>query len=261
MKAVSETLDAIELELVNEFSLNEQTVKLLKETKLHLRVCNSLRVIRDALKRYRISELSIAFNGGKDNMLLLHLISVYLTSSRISAETGSIENFNAIYFMHKEEFTEVQQFVESISKSYKLNVITIFPNPLSNENYFKQGLNYLSQNYQNIKAIFLGTRVSDPYAENLTEFMMTDTGWPQYMRIFPILPWTYEEVWKYLLLFNVSYCSLYDKGYTSIGYKSNTVPNPSLSYYDNSGQLVYRPAYCLTDHLEERKGRISTEKS
>ena len=42
------------------------------------------------------------------------------------------------------------------------------------------------------------------------------------MRVFPILDWDYCTIWKYLRLFNLPYCSLYDLGYTSLGEKNNS---------------------------------------
>jgi 3'-phosphoadenosine 5'-phosphosulfate sulfotransferase (PAPS reductase)/FAD synthetase len=49
-------------------------------------------------------------------------------------------------------------------------------------------------------------------SEHLKEFLPTDEGWPPYMRVYPILQWSYREVWEYLLLFKVPYCSLYNEG-------------------------------------------------
>jgi len=46
-----------------------------------------------------------------------------------------------------------------------------------------------------VRAIFLGTRRTDPHGENLTHFDPTDAGWPQFMRIHPVIDWHYVEIW------------------------------------------------------------------
>ena len=43
------------------------------------------------------------------------------------------------------------------------------------------------QKDSHIKAILLGTRYTDPFSDKLTIFCPTDTDWPEYMRVHPIL--------------------------------------------------------------------------
>lgn len=50
------------------------------------------------------------------------------------------------------------------------------------------------------------------YIEKLTHFDMTDKGWPQFMRVQPIIDWSYKNVWDFLLTLRIPYCSLYDEG-------------------------------------------------
>lgn len=72
-------------------------------------------------------------------------------------------------------------------------------------------------------------------------------------------------MWHFLRTFNLPYCSLYEQGYTSLGKKSLTFPNPALQrkYIDESGALAVRevdafwPAYMLSDWRLERAGRVS----
>jgi len=79
-----------------------------------------------------------------------------------------------------------------------------------------------------LKGIFLGVRRSDPYSrmqliehirylltdsESLEFRQMTDPGWPQILRISPLLDWDYDAVWEFLLKLELEYCELYKKGY------------------------------------------------
>lgn len=99
----------------------------------------------------------------------------------------------------------------------------------------------------------------------------------------------YGHVWHFLRTFNLSYCSLYDEGYTSLGKRSQTFPNPALLRKNpirsglitpvvpgsstgskgNSGQISpnplqqqeYWPAYMLADWSLERAGRVTSSSS
>ena len=55
------------------------------------------------------------------------------------------------------------------------------------------------------------------------------------MRVNPIMDWGYTEVWALLRGAHLPYCSLYDKGYTSIGATSNTAQNGSAHQETLSG--------------------------
>ena len=116
---------------------------------------------------------------------------------------------------------------------------------------------------QPIRAIFVGTRRTDPHGAKLTPFDLTDHGWPSFMRVHPVLEWHYREVWAFLRKLKVPYCKLYDQGFTSLGGKEDTRPNPVLAITeekekDPGGEVVleYRPAYELEEDGEERLGRV-----
>lgn len=49
--------------------------------------------------------------------------------------------------------------------------------------------------YPEVKAIFVGTRRTDPNGQELTHFDRTDHGWPDFMRIHPVIDWHYVEIW------------------------------------------------------------------
>ncbi|KAI4963973.1 hypothetical protein ZWY2020_008541 [Hordeum vulgare] len=68
------------------------------------------------------------------------------------------------------------------------------------------------------------------------QFSPSSPGWPPFMRVNPILDWSYRDVWSFLLTCKVKYCSLYDEG-------------------DSSTGKSFRPAYMLSDGRLERAGR------
>ena len=83
-------------------------------------------------------------------------------------------------------------------------------------------------------------------------FSKTDEGWPPMMRVNPILNWDYHMIWQFVRGLSLPYPSLYDRGYTSLGNRNNTLPNPHLKNEDGS----YRPAHLLEKGEWERDGRL-----
>lgn len=112
-----------------------------------------------------------------------------------------------------------------------------------------------SDDGRDIKAIFVGTRRTDPHGAKLSEFDMTDHGWPEFMRVHPVLEWRYVEVWAFLRVIGEEWCSLYDEGFTSLGGVGDTHPNPKLKRCDQEGKQVFEPAWVLEEDSEERLGR------
>ena len=114
---------------------------------------------------------------------------------------------------------------------------------------FRQGMESLVAN--NVKAVVMGQRSVDPWMAGVDAFTPSTQGWPAFMRINPIMKWSYHHVWDFLRVFGFPYCELYDRGYTSLGGVSDTWPNPALRRPDES----YAPAYELEDGGRERDGR------
>ena len=87
--------------------------------------------------------------------------------------------------------------------------------------------------------------------ENLHEVHASDNGWPKFIRINPILNWSYSLIWEYIDEYEIDYCTLYREGYTSLGSRPKTRPNPKLM--TENGNFLH--ARALKDATFERLGR------
>ena len=212
-----------------------------------LKVRQSLHVVEEAFGRYTWDEICVGFNGGKDCTALLHL--VYAVAFRKTETDATARNqLPALYIRKGQPFPEVELFIHNTKSRYHLDLFII-------EGRIKDALTRLKQTRPAICAVLMGTRRSDPNSHVLKDFSPTDSDWPQYMRVNPILDWTYSDLWMFIRRLSVPYCVLYDRGYTSLGSIENTHPNPQLKQVDKNGIVSYRPAYELSDQDSERAGR------
>ncbi|OIW11303.1 hypothetical protein TanjilG_20452 [Lupinus angustifolius] len=228
----------------------DKAIRECDDQRLQTKYNNATYVIQRALALYSIEEVAFSFNGGKDSTVLLHLLRAgnFLHKRGQGNANGDVKDFSirTIYFESPCAFPEINSFTYDIAATYDLQIDTIRLD-------FKSGLEGLLKENP-IRAIFLGVRIGDPTAVGQEQFSPSSPGWPPFMRVNPILDWSYRDVWAFLLTCKVKYCSLYDQGYTSIGSIYDTVPNSLLSISDSSNK--FKPAYLLADGRLERAGRV-----
>ncbi|ORY82353.1 hypothetical protein BCR35DRAFT_303752 [Leucosporidium creatinivorum] len=235
-------------------------------TPLGEKVKDALSIIDKAIADFGLDQVALSFNGGKDCTVLVHLMaaSAYRhlapSLSSTSASSPPPPQLNSIYIRCPSPFPQVEAFVTVCAARYHLELEAV-------EGTMKDALQvYLDKRKKEeriVKAVLVGTRRGDPHGANLTPFVPTDAGWPAFMRVHPILDWTYDEIWDFLRHTNLSlgdgtieWCELYDYGYTSLGSTHNTFPNPLLRATDDPSVLGgWRPAWELQDPSQERAGR------
>jgi FAD synthetase len=215
-----------------------------------------------------LPELSLAYNGGKDCLvlLILYLCALHRRGLAQTANPSShIETaVQCCYIQDAHPFPEVEEFVEKSIKIYSLALLE-YAKPM------KAAFADYLKDTPSVKAILVGTRRTDPHGEHLKHFDPTDSGWPAFVRVHPVIDWHYVDIWTFIRYLNIPYCSLYDMGYTSLGGTTDTHPNPALARQPSTQQVPqvsalkgstnglskprFRPAYELEDDYEERLGR------
>lgn len=211
----------------------------------------SLQIFDKVFTDYSLSSVFLAFNGGKDCTLLLDLLIRYINENPSKFnESEKASDLRIIYIQPQNPFDEVERFVDDCKTHYNVKIQKESGN-------IKTILESVCQDNLELKAVFMGSRRTDPYCENLKELQQTDPGWPPLLRVNPILDWVCADVWNYIRSESVPYCTLYDEGYTSLGDKTNTTRNPNLEVINaENGNVSYRPAYELSDDSKERAGRL-----
>lgn len=186
----------------------------------------------------------VSFNGGKDATVVMHLCRAALAEHCRLRHNGEARQLKCCYWLDNREFQEVQDFVTTCEHQFSLDM-RVFVNVS-----FKQGIEDLIR--AGIRAVVMGTRRSDPDGVNLETFEPSSADYPPFMRVNPILDWSYHTVWRLLELPNLSYCSLYDQGYTSLGHRSNTFTNTFLL---DATTGDFAKAALLRQPSHERAGR------
>ncbi|KAF6751138.1 hypothetical protein DFP72DRAFT_851082 [Ephemerocybe angulata] len=232
-------------------------------------VKEALQVIDQCLDTHSQDGTAISFNGGKDCTVLLHLYAGAL--ARRLGPNERMKPIHALYIPVPSPFEALEEFIDQCVKAYNLDLFVCRPEAPEVESVvtpnISEGLEFMTANrpravgkskggegmrealqrykdkFPNISAILIGTRRTDPHGAKLSHRNMTDSGWPEFERVNPIINWDYSHVWTFLRQLNVPYCKLYDEGYTSLGSTYNTFPNPAL--------LVSSPESSIPQHLRK----------
>jgi len=242
---------------------------------VHPRIQMALITLDHAYRLYGPESVICSFNGGKDAVVILHLVRAahakYYSDLRKNRKNNDsdvrIVRPRVVYFNHQDEFPQVTEFLYQSVEQYDLDMVA-FEEGIK----FADGLRIMVDNnfipgctVSFPVAFVLGTRRSDPNAVGQDHFAPSSHWMPPFMRVNPILEWNYGHVWHFLRLFHLPYCSLYDEGYTSLGTTKDTLPCPALavpggsSYQEGDGSNFpkFWPAYMLRDWGQERAGRIN----
>lgn len=196
---------------------NEANAPLLKS-----KTAFSEEIIKEAYSRFG-DKAAIAFTGGKDSTVLLDLTR--------KAFNGTIP-FKVITIDTSAEFPEITQFMDRLKKEWNFD-IKVYRN--------LEALKYVSiaQNRQEccellkttpiknaikdlgLKALLTGIR-KDEQEARANEIYFSERQDPHHFRVHPILHFTESDIWDYIKLNNIPFCSLYEQGYRSIDCKPCT---------------------------------------
>lgn len=186
-----------------------------------------------------MEELSLSYNGGKDCLVLLVLLLACLprhfeptpapslaptpnglmptsTASTTTAHPHSQPPPNtplaatprattpssaapfpatlqSVYIVSPHPFAAVDAFVEASARNFHLD-LRRYSLPM------RDALAAYLADMPRLKAVFVGTRRTDPHGAKLTHFDPTDEGWPAFVRVHPVIDWHYAEIWAVSLV-------------------------------------------------------------
>jgi len=217
------------------------------------------RIIDWAWQKFDRSKIAIAWTGGKDSTLLLWL-------AKQAAEENKLKIPKIIFVDEGDVFKEIQEFVNQLTKEWRLDFNTIHNGDVSSKAQklgdFIKVADLNPRNRKEIKRLgfrkksfpfqpesFIGNHLMKTVATNIwleknkIEALLTGVRWdeqparaeddflrkidrPKHFRIEPILHFLEKDIWQTTRQYKIPYVKLYQQGYRSLGAK-NTTQKPS----------------------------------
>jgi len=177
----------------------------------------SRKLLKEAIERFGMEKVAVAWSGGKDSTTVLHLIRQEFKKVIIPV----------VFIDTSVKFKEIYSFRDKLAKEWNLNLIIV-----KNEEALKTIK--IAQNKEECcyllktiplreaitshgwQALITAVRWDEQEArKNETYFSHRET--PPHTRIHPILHFRELDIWAYIRKYNIPYCELYHKGYRSLG--------------------------------------------
>lgn len=183
-------------------------------------------VIREASQLFDPQKVVVAWTGGKDSTVLLHLIRTYFN--------GSVP-FPVMFNDSTMEFDEIYEFIARMTDEWGINLVIVKHDDKELEAFYKtkdgerrkefvriMKIHALDsfQKKHGLEAYVAGIRWDEHPARSKESYFSPRVG---HTRIHPILHFSEQDIWEYIRAFNVPYVRLYDEGYRSLGEKPFTV--------------------------------------
>lgn len=191
------------------------------------KIRRSQQIILKSVERFPENKIFIAWTGGKDSTVLLHLVRMVFH--------GKIP-FKVMFNDSTIEFDEVYEFIKKLKKDWEIDLVWIKHLSEDIDSYHTTDntdlkleimriakiniINNVVFKYK-LKAFMSGIRWDEHEARKKETFFSARSD---HMRIHPILHFTLSDIWEYTREFNVPYINLYDKGFKSLGEAPFTKP-------------------------------------
>ena len=112
LNEVNETMDVIEFDefpFVKSSSKIESLLSKSEDQNFVQQVKNSQEIIQKCFNEYDMDQVAIAFNGGKDSMVLLHLIFIFIQENLTKKGHNKLQ---ALYIRDSDPFPQVEEFID-----------------------------------------------------------------------------------------------------------------------------------------------------
>lgn len=221
-------------------AIDESCSQIVNETQNAIKITRQI-LLEDVFTRWSPlnGEISFSYNGGKDCQVLLLLylgclweffiLKAKSSQFEMKYQVFPMKTLPTVFIDQGDTFETLEEFITLTARRYGLSM---YEPPTNSDSKYTSNMAGAFQvfldRFPQTEAIVIGIRHTDPFGETLKPIQKTDSNWPQFMRLQPILHWKLRHIWSFLLYSNEPICGLYGCGFTSIGSIHNTLPNPYL---------------------------------
>jgi phosphoadenosine phosphosulfate reductase len=234
----------------------------LMDLTLEEKIDYSKMIIEKAFKKFSSDNVYVAWTGGKDSSTMLWLF-------REAAHSLGLRKPKAIFIDEGSVFEEIYDFVKRLTNEWNIALsVAKNPDLVSSSIKVGDLIKVADLNDRNRKALekigfkeayfsfdpesYVGTHLLKTVAmntfmeDNRIQALTTAIRWdeqetrsnekffsprsaPEHVRVHPMLHWKERDIWDFINMENVPFCSLYAKGYRSLGAKCSTRRTSDIS--------------------------------
>ena len=181
------------------------------------KIAKSKEVLKESLERFS-GKIALAWTGGKDSTTTLHMLRD-LCGGKVPIPVLNIDT--------SVKFKEIYEFRDSLAREWDLNLIIARNDEAlksikiaedKEECCLRLKAEMIADSIvkHGWQALITGMRWDEqPEREKEEYFSFRDT--PPHTRVHPILHFAEMDIWQYINDHQVPYCSLYRRGYRSLG--------------------------------------------
>jgi len=224
--------------------------------KLEEKIEHSKKIIKQALRMFSYEEFFVAWTGGKDSTTMLWLYgevckelglhmprAMFIDEGNIFEEIFDVVNliqdkWNVeVVFVKNTDVTDKARRVDNLIRVADLNErnrkeIEILG--FTEEYFIFEPESYVGNHLMKtvamnvfleeteVRALSTAIRWDEQESRNSEDFFGLRTN-PEHNRVHPILHFKERDIWLTIHTYNIPFCSLYRKGYRSLGAKGSTV--------------------------------------
>jgi len=162
-----------------------------------------------------------AWTGGKDSTVMLHQWMIFLQEQKPGATVRAL-SLDTGY-----KFVEVLDFRDEMARKWGIELKVIRPGHETRAEAVNSSrmeccrllkiepLQRAVQEYR-VKVLLTGIRRDEHESRQQTSDVQ-ERKEPDYFQVNPLAHWTEMDVWACIMMQGLPYCSLYDRGYRSLG--------------------------------------------